>query len=126
MAFTPVILIHLLSAAGAIVLGGIVLALRKGTRLHRYAGRIWFGLLLTAVLVSFGIKAGGAFSSIHLLSVGALFGMAIALYAALRRKIGMHRRAITCVYISLVTAGIFTLLPNRRLGHLVWHGLGLP
>jgi hypothetical protein len=32
---------------------------------------------------------------------------------------------MTGAYAGLVIAGVFTLLPDRRLGYLVWHALDL-
>jgi uncharacterized membrane protein len=125
MTFTPSILIHLFTVLGAIVIGGVMLSLRKGTRLHRLSGRIWVVLMLTTALVSFGIKTSGHFSWIHLLSVLVLFSIGGGLLAIYRRKIKMHQQWMTSLYIGTVVAGVFTLLPGRRLGHLVWHAAGL-
>lgn len=124
MAFTPIILIHLVAALGAIGIGGVMLALKKGTLMHRLFGRIWVTLMLTAALLSFGIKNSGNFSWIHLLSVWTLFGIGMALYSIYRRNIKAHRGWMTGVYMGLVVAGVFTLLPQRRVGYLVWHAVG--
>ena len=125
MEFTPIILVHLLAAAGAIVTGGLTLGLKKGTPLHRVLGRTWVLLMLIAALVSFGIKSSGHFSWIHLLSVGVLFALSASVAAAIRGRVAAHRRGMICTYIGLVVAGAFTLLPARRLGHLVWSAIGL-
>ena len=125
MEFTPVILIHVVAAGGAIVLGGIALLLRKGTPAHRLLGRAWVALMLIAALLSFGIRTSGHFSWIHLLSVATLLGLGASLYAAVRGRISQHRRGMIASYIGLVVAGAFTLLPGRRLGELVWHAAGL-
>jgi uncharacterized membrane protein len=119
MFFTPIILVHLLAALGAVAIGGITFMLKKGSSLHRLSGRLWVALMLTAVLASFGIKTHGHFSWIHLLSVSILFVIGMALYAIYRRNINAHRRWMTGGYIGLVSAGIFALLPDRRLGYLV-------
>lgn len=123
--FTPLILIHVAAAIGALLLGGLTLLLRKGTRLHKLFGRSWVVLMLTTALVSFGIQRSGHFSVIHILSVITLAGISSAVFAAMKGRISAHRRGMTAVYVSLVIAGIFTLLPDRRLGYLVWHAVGL-
>jgi uncharacterized membrane protein len=125
MEFTPIILVHMLAAIGAIITGGLALSLKKGTPLHRVLGRSWVLLMLIAVLVSFGIKSDGHFSWIHLLSVGVLFALGASVSAAIRGRIGAHRRGMTYTYIGLLVAGAFTFLPYRRLGHLVWSAAGL-
>ncbi len=49
MNFTPVILMHLFAALAAVVVGGAMFLLKKGTPLHRISGRLW--LLLSLVLI---------------------------------------------------------------------------
>lgn len=125
MEFTPIILLHTLAAAGAIIVGGIALALRKGTPLHRLFGRLWVTLMLATALVSFGIQTRGHFSWIHLLSVLTLVSVGASIYAVVHGRIRRHRQGMVMAYAGLVIAGLFTLLPGRRLGHLVWHAAGL-
>jgi uncharacterized membrane protein len=124
-AFTPLILVHVAAACGALLLGGLTLFLRKGTKLHKMFGRTWVVLMLVTALVSFGIQRSGHFSAVHVLSVITLVSVSAALFAAAKGRISAHRRGMTAVYVSLVVAGIFTLLPGRRLGYLVWHAVGL-
>lgn len=125
MAFSPIILVHLCTAVLALVVGATMLIREKGTPAHRLSGRIWVGLMLVAVLLSFGIRKSGSFSLIHLLSVWTLIATSIALVALYRHDIRTHRRWMSGTYIGLLTAGAFALHPNRRLGYLVWHAVGL-
>lgn len=111
--FTPVMMIHLVTAVGALLIGGITLAMKKGTRMHRLGGRIWVSLMVVTALVSFGIKTNG------------LVAVTMAIAAVLRGNLKAHRRGMTLTYIGLCVAGAFTLLPHRVLGQLVWHGIGL-
>lgn len=124
-AFTPIILVHLVTAAGALLFGGLALASRKGSNAHRLFGRVWVVLMLTTALVSFGIRKFGGFSVIHILSVVSILAVTASLYAAARGRIGAHRRGMRGAYVGLVIAGVFTLLPGRRLGDLLWHAVGL-
>lgn len=125
MTFEPIILIHLSAALMALMVGASMLAREKGTVLHRRSGRVWVALMLVTVLLSFGIRSSGHFSWIHLLSLWTLFAIAMALWALRRREIEAHRRWMRGCYIGPAAAGVFTLLPQRRLGHLVWHAIGL-
>lgn len=125
MEFTPIILVHTIAALAAIVIGGITLKMKKGTPLHRLLGRAWVVVMLAAALVSFGIRTSGHFSWIHLLSAGVLAGLAAAVFAAVKGRIRMHERIMVRTYAGLVVAGALTFLPARRLGHLVWHAVGL-
>ncbi len=124
MEFTPVILVHVLAATGALLTGGLALAVKKGTTAHRVFGRLWVVLILLAAVVSFWIQRSGHFSAIHLLSVLMLVGVTGAVHAAIKGRIYAHRRAMRGAYISLVVAAVFTLVPGRRLGDLVWHAVG--
>ena len=125
MAFTPIILTHVLAATSAIGVGGAALLSKKGTPLHRLLGRGWVVLMLIAVLSSFGIKTHGHYSWIHLLSIITIAGLAGSIYAVAKGNINAHQRSMRSLYISLVVAGTFTLLPQRLLGHLVWQSVGL-
>lgn len=120
MAFTPIILAHVVTAAGALVIGGLTLTMKKGTFLHKTLGRVWVGLMILTALVSFGIRIDGHFSWIHILSVVTLVGVTSAVIAAMRGNIRAHRGGMLASYISLAVAGAFTLLPDRLLGDLVW------
>lgn len=125
MEFTPVILIHVLAASGAVVAGGLALALKKGTPLHRILGRTWVALMLVTALGSFAIQSRGHLSWIHLLSVLTLAGLGASIFAVARGRLQAHRRGMRFTYLGLVIAGAFTLLPDRRLGYMVWHHVGL-
>jgi uncharacterized membrane protein len=118
-------LIHIAAATGAVVLGGLTLALRKGTPLHRLFGRAWILLMLTTALVSFGIRTKGHFTPIHILSAVTVVVVCLSIYAAMRGRISAHRRGMRLMYISLLIAGAFTLLPGRRLGALLWQAVGV-
>lgn len=125
MEFTPLIITHIATAAGALVFGGVTLALRKGTPVHRLFGRLWVVLMVSTALVSFGIRHTGHFSWIHLLSAWTLVALAASIYAVIRGNVRAHRRGMTSTYIGLAIAGAFTLLPGRRLGDLLWNAAGL-
>ena len=125
MAFTPIIITHVLAAASAIAVGGAALLSQKGSTLHRLLGRGWVVLMLIAVLSSFGIKTHGHYSWIHLLSIITMAGLAGSIYAVAKGNLRAHRRGMRSLYIGLVVAGTFTLLPQRLLGHLVWQSAGL-
>lgn len=125
MEFTPLILAHIATASMALIIGAVAFTLKKGTTRHRILGRMWIGLMVSTALMSFGIRASGNFSAIHILSVLALVGVTAALVAAIRGRINTHRRAMQATYISLSIAGAFALLPGRRLGDLLWNAIGL-
>lgn len=122
--FEPIILTHALAASMAVVLGAWIFLRRKGTRLHRTLGRIWVAAMALTAVSSFVIPARvlgldtpvGRFGPIHLLSVLTLVTLVGAIAAIRRGRQPAHRSAMISLYLSLLVAGAFTLLPSRVLG----------
>ncbi|MDH4096055.1 MAG: DUF2306 domain-containing protein [Betaproteobacteria bacterium] len=124
--FMPIILAHTLAAFAAIALGAAMFLARKGTFLHRVAGRAWAALMLGVAVTSFWIKSSGSFSWIHILSVTVIVLLGVLIYFAVARQVGAHRRLAIGLYAgALGITGMFTLLPYRLLGRMVWAPLGL-
>jgi uncharacterized membrane protein len=124
--FNAIILTHTFAALAAIGLGAAMFLARKGTFLHRVAGRSWVALMLVVAFSSFWIKSSGSFSWIHLLSVAVPVLLATGVQFAIRRNFVRHQRMMLGVYaLGLGVAGLFTLLPNRLLGHMLWASLGV-
>lgn len=124
MEFTPVIVAHIAAASGALLFGAATLTMRKGTPTHKLFGRTWVVLMAATALVSFGIRSNGSFSWIHLLSIWTLAALAGSIYAVIHGNVKAHRHGMISAYIGLSIAGVFTLLPGRRLGHLLWSAVG--
>ncbi len=125
LAASPAIQVHLGSTLAALVLGTIVLWRPKGNAGHKLLGRCFVALMLAASFSSFFILEifPGSFSPIHILSLVTPLGLAAAIYAARRGNFRWHRRAMLMVYWSgLILAGLFTLLPGRLLGRLLFGG----
>jgi uncharacterized membrane protein len=124
--FTPIILTHTFAALAAVALGAAMFLARKGTFLHRIAGRGWVALMLLVAISSFWIKGGGSYSWIHGLSVTVIVLLGLAVYYAVSGRIERHRKLMTGIYAgALGIAGLFTLIPYRLLGRRVWGSLGL-
>jgi len=122
--FEPVIAVHVLAAVLAVCLGLLVLAARKGTPLHRRAGRAWVVAMTVTAAGSFLIDAQllgidtplGRFGPIHLLSAGTLVALGRAIVAVRAGRVAEHRRAMIGAYAGLAVAGLFTVAPGRTLG----------
>ena len=121
---TPVILAHTAAAFAALAVGAAVFLRRKGSTTHRLLGRGWVALMLVTALSSFWIRSTGGFSWIHGLSVVAVAALAGAVYYAVRGNIKRHRIVMKALYGSLVVAGLFTLVPHRLLGRMLWSAVG--
>lgn len=130
MPITPTIAIHLAAALGALALGPIAIWARRGASarpmLHRGAGYAWVTLMLaTAVsalfIRDFALPNLWGYTPIHLLVPLTLFGLFAAFRFLLRGNVVGHRKAMQWLYWqACVGAGVFTLLPSRFLGQLVW------
>ena len=113
------LLLHLATVIPAIPLGAYVLLRRKGDAHHKRLGRVWAMLMLVTALSSFGLTGlTGDYSPIHLLSILVLVTLPRAIWDARRGRLAGHRRTMTILYVSLLTAGFFTFLPGRLFG--IW------
>lgn len=124
---TPAIWIHLVAAISALVIGPVALTVRKGSTLHRSAGYVWLTLMLVAAGSAVFIRDHNlpniaGYTPIHLLVLLTVYWVVKGLRAAMKGQIQVHRQAMRSLYISAcVVAGLFTLLPQRTLGQLLWH-----
>lgn len=120
---SPAVQAHVWIALIAMVLGGVMLASRKGARFHRIAGWTWAVLMAVVALSSFAIPtaAPGSWSFIHLVSGWVLVGLPIGLVAARRHDVISHRRSMQWLYWGfLIGAFAFTLIPGRLMWELVF------
>lgn len=118
--WTPLIAAHAAVAGCAVLLGAVVLWRRKGTVAHRLLGRLWILFMGFTALSSFGIYRE-SFSWIHGLSVFTLVMLAMGLWAARGGRVRAHRGIMIGIYAwGLIVTGLFTLLPQRLLGHALW------
>ncbi len=126
----PLIFFHLACAAGAVLLGAVILARRKGTTSHRALGWTWVALMASATLSSAFIRDTGmlnvaGFTPIHLLTVFVALILPRAVWFARTHQIARHRKAMRGLYIGgCAIAGLFTLMPTRFLGRVLWGDVG--
>ncbi len=87
--------------------------------MHRRLGSIWLGLMVTTAIASFWIRGeSGAFSGIHLFSIGTLIAVPMAIWRVRVRDIRAHQQIMVSLYVGLIVAGAFALDPNRVEGNL--------
>jgi uncharacterized membrane protein len=124
LAAPAIVQAHIAAAVSALTLGAAVLFLRKGTALHRRIGWLWIGTMLAVAISSFWITTlrPGQFSPIHLLSILTLLTLPFAVWARRAGRIGSHRAAMISLYVSLVAAGAFTIIPSRLIGRAMFGG----
>ena len=118
--------LHAIAALLALVLGGLQLVLRKGTRLHVLFGRIWVALMGVVALSSlfiFELRWIGPFSPIHLLSIVTLATLVQGMRTIRRGDVKAHKTAMVALYWQgLLLAGAFTFVPGRTMHAVVFGG----
>lgn len=123
----PIIFLHLVTAIGALAVGIYLMSRRKGTASHRLLGWIWVALMGTTTVASAFIRDHqlpniAGITPIHLLTLLVAINLPYAIWAIRQGRVEQHRRAMKGMFIGgCVLAGVFTLLPGRFLGHLLWH-----
>ena len=130
MQLTPTIAIHMSAALGALAIGPIALWARKGKtqrpKLHRAFGYAWVTLMIVCAVSAlfirdFRLPNIAGYTPIHLLIPYTLFGIGWAFWCLAQKNIVGHRKNMQGLYFgACVGAGLFTLLPGRYLGQLVW------
>jgi len=128
----PLVFFHLLTALAALVVGAFVLARRKGTASHKALGWTWVILMGSTALASAFIRdyrmpnlAG--ITPIHAFTLLTAVNLPLGIWHIRHGNVTAHRKRMRGLYIgACVLAGIFTLLPGRFLGTLLWkHTLGV-
>ena len=112
-----IIQVHAIIAVLGFVVGGFVMLRAKGTRGHRWAGRVFAVLALATAGTSFfihEIRVLGPFSPIHVLSVLTIVLVWRGVVAIRAGRIGAHQRFMRLAYLSgFIVAGAFTFLEGR-------------
>ena len=114
-----VIIIHTLCAFGALALGIIMFARKKGTTSHKMIGRL-FALLMALVAISaIFIRQinDGAFSFVHIFVVVAFIALFETFYHIRKGNIKKHKSAVKGLFFgALLIPGIISFFPGR----LMW------
>lgn len=125
----PLVFFHLLTAVGALMLGIVIMSRRKGTGSHRSLGWAWVLLMGSTAIASAFIRdyqhpniAG--ITPIHAFTLLVSVNLPRGIWAIRRGQVQAHQKAMKGIFIGgCVVAGVFTLLPGRFLGTLLWKNL---
>lgn len=122
MGYYQLMYLHLWTVVPCFIIGTVLLVIKKGTALHRTAGRVYMILMLfTAIVTLFmpahvGPKLLNHFGWIHLFSFLTIYTVPTAYLAVKKGNIKSHKRKMILLYFgALVIAGGFTLVPGRYL-----------
>ena len=119
-AASPVIQLHVVAALAALLAGIAVMALRKGTPMHRRIGWVFVPAMAVVALSSLFIMRDGHFSAIHLLTLLTLVTLPRAVISRRRGHIRAHKGAMIGLFAGLAIAGAFTLLPGRLMNQVTF------
>ncbi len=130
MELTPIIAVHISAALCALIIGPFAIWARLGIKqrpiLHRAAGYAWITMMLASAISAIFIRDTKlpnlfGYTPIHLFIPITLIGLYFAVHFVIQKKYEAHRKTMQSLYwLACVTPGIFTLVPGRLLGNIVW------
>jgi len=97
--------IHVLTALAAMVVGAVVLLIRKGTRMHRFYGYLYFYLMIVLNGTAFMLYGlFGTFGPFHVAALLSLASLLLGFIPVMRRKPanGWVMQHFTFMYFSVV------------------------
>ncbi|WP_158219793.1 DUF2306 domain-containing protein [Ideonella sp. A 288] len=125
----PLVFFHLVTAIGALLVGIVVMTRRKGTGSHRALGWAWVLLMSSTTLASAFIRDHhminlAGITPIHAFTLLVSVNLPRGIWAIRQGNVALHQKAMRGMFIGgCVVAGLFTLLPGRFLGGLLWQSL---
>jgi uncharacterized membrane protein len=130
MQLTPTIAIHMSFALSAVVIGPFALWTRLRSvvlpRWHRAFGYAWVTCMLGAAtsglfIRDYNLPNVAGYTPIHILIPVTYFSLWRAFRYLARGNTRGHQWTMQSTYIlACVVTGLFTLLPRRYLGQLLW------
>ncbi|WP_178984610.1 DUF2306 domain-containing protein [Winogradskyella helgolandensis] len=128
MAYKTLMFLHLYTVLPCVFIGAYLLIVKKGTKTHKFLGRIYMILMLFTATVTLFMPAavGGRFLNhfgwIHLFSVLTFWTVPTAYIAIKKGNVKAHKRKMILLYFgAIIIAGAFTFTPGRYL-HSVFFG----
>ena len=132
----PIIYIHAFFALTAIPVGLYIFFKKKGTKQHRFIGRVWVSCLLIVSVTALFITSPMTdtafnprlYSWIHLLIPFTIGNLIYSIWSIrqfkkskLEKHKNAHMRSMIGVYVgALLLAGAFTLLPGRMFHEIIF------
>lgn len=113
--------VHMLAALAALLLGAVLMMVRKGRVFHRTAGWLWVALVAVVVGSSIFITQlnHGRWSLVHLFTGWMLIAVPLAVAAAKRHQVVRHRRTMMGLFYGGFAFNLlFAAMPGRALWSL--------
>lgn len=125
LAAAPEIRLHVAFALVALIFGPVAIFRRRRDRVHKVLGYTGVagmaGLALTGFLIESYFAVIGTYGPIHVMSVFALFSLAMGVQAARRRQFARHEAWMKSLWFTaLGITGLLTLLPGRVMNRMIF------
>ncbi len=127
MSYAQLMYLHLATVVPAALIGGYLLAARKGTPRHRGLGRVYMVLMLITALITLFMPATvgpqllNHFGWIHVFCVVVLISVPRAFFAIRRGDRRTHQWSMAMTYLgAILIAGGFAFAPDRYLHDLLF------
>lgn len=114
--------LHLVAALAGLLLGGVLMSVRKGRTFHRTAGWAWVGLVSLVAGSSLFITSlnHGRWSLLHLVTGWTLIILPLAVVWAKRHEVARHRRAMMGLFYGGFAINLFVaFIPGRTLWTMI-------
>lgn len=128
----PLVFFHLVTAFAALLIGIVLMTRRKGTPNHRVLGWAWVVLMAAtatagAFIRDYGMPNLFGFTPIHLFVLLVAWHLPRGVWFIRRGNVAAHQATMRGLFKgACLVAFVFTLLPGRFLGTLLWkHTLGV-
>ena len=122
----PLIALHLAAALLALLVGTVVMLRRKGTFSHRTLGWVWVTLMVTTAIASafirdYNFPNVAGYTPIHFFTAYTAVYIPLGIWRIRQGNVNAHRKIMRGLFFgACVVAGLFTLMPGRFMGNLVW------
>jgi uncharacterized membrane protein len=118
---TNIVFLHLFVILPCVILGAFLIFAKKGTNIHRQAGKVYMilmaftGMLTLFIPAQVGYRIFNHFGLLHLLSLLTLWSVPKAWFAIKRGDVKAHKSAMIKLYIGgIIIAGGFAILAEGR------------
>lgn len=128
MGYTDLMFFHLATVVPCFIIGTILLLIKKGTTIHKRAGRLYMVLMMVTAIITLFMPADigprflNHFGWIHSFSFLTIYTIPTAYIAVEKGNIKSHKRKMILLYFgAIIIAGGFTFSPGRYL-HEIFFG----
>ena len=122
MGYDELMYLHLITVVPCFIIGTVLILIKKGTSIHKKAGRIYMVLMMITAFITLFMQAKvgprllNHFGWIHSFSFLTLYTIPTAYLAIKRGNIKTHKRKMILLYFgAIIIAGGFTFFPGRYL-----------